>query len=225
MTKQRPISGGLRIILWIALRVWLPLSPLVALNISIQQHKSSPFADGRNSPSHSLSHLLHQRKQPHMPLAILTPCLTMPCMSSADGQLRSRSIRQPVALSQFQRRRARRPKNTRSFFPNTAACAVRRRMGIHLTASTRRAGPLTLLLALGIALLPPRVVHLPPKKAGRARCTITTTTTTWTTCRRTRYYKTSVAHCLVTCGTAATAADTTTDFVVLAGDVPRGIRA
>jgi hypothetical protein len=191
-------------------------------------------------------------------------------------------------------------------------------MGIHLAASTRGAGPLTLLLALGIALLPPQVAHLPPKKAARARCTITTstttttTTTTWTTCRRTRCCKTSMAHCLVTlpnslrgccyqrercvtrsspspsttsfssdnlvwadadgtwrsknyhhrnshkdvrrrgerkhrvsssedvsssaefdsafesdgrCGTADTAADTTTDFFVLAGDVPRGIRA
>jgi hypothetical protein len=139
---------------FIALQLWLPLSPLVALNISIQQHKSSPLADGRNSPSHSFSHLLHQRKQPHMPLATLTPCITMPYTSSADGQLRSRSIRQPVALSQFQRRRARRPKKRAPSSPNTAGCVARRRMGIHLAASTRRAGPLTLLLTLSITPLP-----------------------------------------------------------------------
>ncbi|KAH9961680.1 hypothetical protein BGW80DRAFT_1255787 [Lactifluus volemus] len=54
---------------------------------------------------------------------------------------------------QFQRRRARRPKKRAPSSPNTAGCVARRRMGVHLAASTRRAGPLT-LLTLSITLLP-----------------------------------------------------------------------
>ena len=95
------------------------------------------------SPSHSLGHLLRQRKQSHMPLATLTPSLTTPCQTVSydpDQYDNSWWSANQKACSTIQKKRA--------SSLNTAECAARR-MGVHLAASTR---PLTLLLALGITL-------------------------------------------------------------------------